>query len=788
MTETVDGGDDLARPRTTVRHGRPRAAGRRDQDRRGRRDPASRARTSSAATTRTTTRRSARSSTAGCTPATSGALDEDGYLSITGRKKDIIITAGGKNLTPANLENDMKQSRWVSQAVMHGDRRPFPVDARSRSTRRRSCPGPRQQGIEDTLDRRAGRATEQVRALIQERARRGQREVRAGRAGQEVLDPRPRPLAGDRRADADAEGQAQRRQREVRRAASTRSTAEPPGAGAPLPSDGCGPIPPTTAASSSAAGPARRRSRTASCPSRAAARRRRVDGVLARLRPGAAWCSSTSSSGARSPPARCGSPRRCEYRTGSVMLRHRRRLRGAARRAVRRRSRCSSASTSAWILIRRAAGTTSARASSAASSPSTAAIGVVALHGLAAGHRRARARRSRRPAADARGPRATTGSSRSCPRRRSARSCARRPTSAARKALARVEPLDLARTTWPEYPPPRDRQRDHLRRAPRAAPLPRPRHAPSCAPSWPTATASPEERLVVGDGAVAAAVGAPPRRCSSPATSSSRRGRPTRCIRVMARRARGARGAGRRASAPTPMLAAVNDAHAASSRCATRTTRRASCWASTSSRALLDRAARARRRAARRGAARLRRRRAARRDARAARGPPAAAGLPHVLQGLGAGRACAAATPSAARAPSRCSSSSRPSSALNELAQAGALEALRTRRPRSRAPRGAHDRRAARAPGRRRCASAGFDVAASQANVAVGARARAARRRRARRTAWSAPGSSWPPAAAGGAGPRAHHGPAPARAHRSRCLRALDPGRLEAPAPGSLPA
>jgi len=56
-----------------------------------------------------------------------GSLDEDGYLSITGRKKDIIITAGGKNLTPANLENDMKQSRWVSQAVMHGDRRPFPV-------------------------------------------------------------------------------------------------------------------------------------------------------------------------------------------------------------------------------------------------------------------------------------------------------------------------------------------------------------------------------------------------------------------------------------------------------------------------------------------------------------------------------------------------------------------------------------------------------------------------------------------------------------------------------------
>ena len=56
-----------------------------------------------------------------------GSVDDDGYLSITGRKKDIIITAGGKNLTPANIENDLKQCRWISQAVMHGDQRPYPV-------------------------------------------------------------------------------------------------------------------------------------------------------------------------------------------------------------------------------------------------------------------------------------------------------------------------------------------------------------------------------------------------------------------------------------------------------------------------------------------------------------------------------------------------------------------------------------------------------------------------------------------------------------------------------------
>ncbi len=54
-----------------------------------------------------------------------GRLDEDGFLFITGRKKDIIITAGGKNITPANLENGLKQNRWISQAVVIGDRRPY---------------------------------------------------------------------------------------------------------------------------------------------------------------------------------------------------------------------------------------------------------------------------------------------------------------------------------------------------------------------------------------------------------------------------------------------------------------------------------------------------------------------------------------------------------------------------------------------------------------------------------------------------------------------------------------
>ncbi|MBW3609371.1 MAG: long-chain fatty acid--CoA ligase, partial [Actinobacteria bacterium] len=54
-----------------------------------------------------------------------GELDADGYLSITGRKKDLIITSSGKNVSPSNIENALKLSRWISQAVVFGDRRPY---------------------------------------------------------------------------------------------------------------------------------------------------------------------------------------------------------------------------------------------------------------------------------------------------------------------------------------------------------------------------------------------------------------------------------------------------------------------------------------------------------------------------------------------------------------------------------------------------------------------------------------------------------------------------------------
>jgi len=56
-----------------------------------------------------------------------GEIDSDGFIKITGRKKDIIITAGGKNITPANLEAEIKQHPLVSQCVVVGDRRPYLV-------------------------------------------------------------------------------------------------------------------------------------------------------------------------------------------------------------------------------------------------------------------------------------------------------------------------------------------------------------------------------------------------------------------------------------------------------------------------------------------------------------------------------------------------------------------------------------------------------------------------------------------------------------------------------------
>jgi long-chain acyl-CoA synthetase len=56
-----------------------------------------------------------------------GHLDPEGFLRITDRLKDLLVTAGGKKVAPQPLEGKLKASRWISEAVMLGDRRPFCV-------------------------------------------------------------------------------------------------------------------------------------------------------------------------------------------------------------------------------------------------------------------------------------------------------------------------------------------------------------------------------------------------------------------------------------------------------------------------------------------------------------------------------------------------------------------------------------------------------------------------------------------------------------------------------------
>ncbi len=56
-----------------------------------------------------------------------GSISDDGYLTVTGRKKDLIITSSGKNITPVNIESELRNGRYITEAVVFGDNRPYLV-------------------------------------------------------------------------------------------------------------------------------------------------------------------------------------------------------------------------------------------------------------------------------------------------------------------------------------------------------------------------------------------------------------------------------------------------------------------------------------------------------------------------------------------------------------------------------------------------------------------------------------------------------------------------------------
>ena len=135
-------------------------------------------------------------------------IDEDGFVTITDRKKDIIVTAGGKNVAPQNLENDLKTSKFVSQAMVVGDRQPY-IAALITLDPEELPPWAAERGL--PTDMESLRGVDRGARADPGRRRRGQRRPLALRADQALRDPAARLHDGRRRADADAEAEAPRR-------------------------------------------------------------------------------------------------------------------------------------------------------------------------------------------------------------------------------------------------------------------------------------------------------------------------------------------------------------------------------------------------------------------------------------------------------------------------------------------------------------------------------------------------------------------------------------------------
>ena len=144
-----------------------------------------------------------------------GGLDEDGFLSVVDRKKELIITAGGENVPPAVIENMLVAHPLIGQALAYGDRRPYVVALLTLDARGRPGLGP---GA-GHRGRLAGRAGPEPRGAGRDRGGRGHGQPAAGpgAAGQAVAAAAGGMDRGERGTDADAEAQAARGAREVLR-------------------------------------------------------------------------------------------------------------------------------------------------------------------------------------------------------------------------------------------------------------------------------------------------------------------------------------------------------------------------------------------------------------------------------------------------------------------------------------------------------------------------------------------------------------------------------------------
>jgi long-chain acyl-CoA synthetase len=127
-----------------------------------------------------------------------GFVSNDGYVNITGRKKDLIITSSGKNITSQNIENSLQEIRWISDAVVNGGRRPYLVCLVTLD-RDESRLLSEQLGIAD--DPASMARGERVHAVVEREDQGQQPALRPDRADQALRDSRPRPDPGRRQAD-----------------------------------------------------------------------------------------------------------------------------------------------------------------------------------------------------------------------------------------------------------------------------------------------------------------------------------------------------------------------------------------------------------------------------------------------------------------------------------------------------------------------------------------------------------------------------------------------------------